>query len=313
MQSHGKLDRLYEAERVMLSEEQQVALSASNGFQRLPSIVWRERVAQWFYDVADHLAERRAVVFVAMNILDRYCSLLYSQGQEVDEKTYEVSSMTAIFLAIRIAGSGSVQVQSIVRMSQHGVRTQDIVATGTKMVRDLKLEQKVVGPSDFLGSFFALLHSASSHTIESANYLAELATCDVFFTQHKPSNVALAALLNAYSADLDTPGHNFLEVLRQSLRTDPEAQEITTLRRRLHGLYLSSIECMNEAPHVIADDSSPEDVARNGLRSTVAVRNISQEFADTEPSPRASLKRSLSTVEDLRSLKRVRSEVSIIP
>lgn len=92
-------------------------------------LVWREKIVQWFYNVVDCRNESRAVVYVAMNILDRYnaikrCNyplLRHDSSSNVNDngndngivgddnyhqhhnhrKSYKLASFTALFLAIR--------------------------------------------------------------------------------------------------------------------------------------------------------------------------------------------------------------------
>ena len=88
-----------------------------------PNMIWREKVTQWCYDVVDHLNESRDLVFVAMNILDRYSALYMSSS--TNERDYETAALTALFLAVRISGGRSLDAPDLVRMSRLGVTTQD--------------------------------------------------------------------------------------------------------------------------------------------------------------------------------------------
>jgi hypothetical protein len=77
--------------------------------------------------------------------------------------------------------------------------------------------------------------------LELARFLTELSVIDYYFVVHKPSDVALAALLN--SIDAVTGGSEIVilgfynELLRVSGGFDPAKPEVEECRNRLHVLY----------------------------------------------------------------------------
>jgi hypothetical protein len=223
----------------------------------IPNLVWREKVAHWCYGVVDHLNESRSVVYVAMNILDRYCAVSASDGCSMDERTYEMASMTAIFLAVRIAGSGNLCLQELTSMSRGQVRVRDIISTGTSMIKILTWEHRIVTPLDFVGVWLDLISEdlRSQHVFDSACYLVEIAVCDSALSPSKASDVALAAVMNSLG---ETPSdqENFAKAVKQATGIVFDTSEFSSLRARLQGIYSQSADSSskNDEPHLIDDE-----------------------------------------------------------
>ena len=114
--------------------------------------LWRERVAQWCYDVLDYLEESRDVAHVAMSFLDRYLAVLAtenSNGGEVQPFEFEVISFTSLFLAIRVCGRNkNLQIPELLQLSKllalrtvfpAPVAVQKQVAEITSFMREVEL------------------------------------------------------------------------------------------------------------------------------------------------------------------------------
>lgn len=234
-----------------------------------PNLIWREKVVQWSYDVADHLNEERSVVYVAINILDRYCASKASEELKMDEKAYEIASLSAIFLAVRIAGSGNLLISELVSMSRGGITTQDIISTGTAIVHQLRWEYKIITPIEFVKSFLKLLPSSRCGILDSATYLTEIAVCDVVLSHSKASFLAIAACLNVLRSDLPSAIPGFVKAVRDTTAIEAESDEIQDLCVRLAGVYARStsgdshqvnqIALVDSGPHIIEDDCDDDE------------------------------------------------------
>jgi len=265
----GRVQAVDEDMHLQQYQQEQPSLIGENQ-KWAPNLIWREKVVQWSYDVADHLNEERSVVYVAINILDRYCAIKSSEELNMDEKTYEIASLSAIFLAVRIAGSGNLLISELVSMSRGGITTQDIISTGTAIVHELNWEYKIITPMDFAKSFLKLL-PASSHCgiLGSASYLTEIAVCDVILSHAKASFLAIAACLNVLQSDLPSAVPSFVKAVHDTTAIEAESDEIQDLCARLAGVYSRStgddshrfnhIESADSGPHIIEDDSDDED------------------------------------------------------
>jgi len=290
-----RIQRMLAAEQVLLKRDDHALLASSSTQSSSPNSVWREKVAQWCYDVCDRLGENRTCVYVAMNALDRYNAyFVQSRKARMNERTYEVSSMTALFLAVRISGSTGrdFTIQDLLCMSRGGVTSLDITTVGTDMIRVLDWDHRVVAPLDFVRAYLEFLPSpppaaSSSVTrsdesiLNSASYLVELAVCDSLLASSKSSDIALAAVLNSMLADAGPRTQDFVIAIRAVTDTDPETAEITSLRRRLHRLYSFSVDnnaATSSAPAIIEEDegeTTTMEICPN-IQSSAAVRTVSE-------------------------------------
>ncbi len=230
-----------------------------------PNCAWREKVSQWCYDVADHLDEDRSIVYVAMTILDRYCTTL---STPIDEKQYEISSLSSIFLAVHIAGSGDLTLKELVSMSRGGVAIKDIIGEATTIADAITLSEPILTPVDFVRS--AIQHitplNVSVHKqalLDSASYMIELAVFDSFFSNRKASFVAVAALLNALEIVLVPNSKAIVQsLIKESSLTVDSIGNIMLHRTRLQCIYNHSFDYQHDAggPHIIEADDDDDDV-----------------------------------------------------
>jgi hypothetical protein len=231
----------------------------------------------------DHLRESRSIVSVATSILDRYAAVVVSKNSSdaVDSLRYEVASMTALFLAVRVAGSGNLSVQSLLAMRRHAkIQSEDIVKVGGDMIKLLSWKHRLLTPALFLARFLELVPEASDRDIgSSARYLIEVSVCDAFVARSKPSAVAIAALLNVLRADAPDLLDAFVNQVSKTTNIDALSDDISVMRRRLHNLYSLSYDSRRpDLPHVVLDgeENEGEDVPTN-FHSSAAVRTISND------------------------------------
>lgn len=292
MELHSKLERMLSNEAALMASipehnSNEMRESAS------PNLIWREKVTQWCYDVVDHLNESRDVVYVAMNLLDRHCVRCSSQPAEMDEREYELAAMTALFLAVRISGSGNLEVPDLVRMSRGGIHLQEVITTGKAMIKSVS-EHRLVTPIQFVRAFLELLPpsvdtTSRSSLLESASFLVEVSVCDAFFIGVVPSKLAMAAVLNASGSTFSSPTSlareeraSFCRRLSEASNIKCDDTEIITLRRRLHGVYSQSDESKRLAPHVVPDDDDSEDDEVTRIVTTLSTAEMVQETINCE-------------------------------
>lgn len=267
---------------------------ASSSLKTLPNSIWRERVVVWMYSIADHLRESRSIVSVATSILDRYAAVLASTAKgggtaaaaTMDSLRYEVASMTALFLAVRVAGSGNLSVQQLLAMRRHSkIQTEDIVKVGSDMVKLLSWKRRLVTPAHFLTKFLEVIPGGGHDEVgQSARYLIEMSICDTCLSRSKPSDVALAALMNVLRADAPSGTlEGFVDQVMKITGGDALSDRISSIRRRLHRLYSLSYDVRRpNLPHVVlesedASSSNSYDVAASNFHSSAAVRTISDD------------------------------------
>lgn len=249
-----------------------------------PNMIWREKVTQWCYDVVDHLNESRDLVFVAMNILDRYSALYMSSS--TNERDYETAALTALFLAVRISGGRSLDAPDLVRMSRLGVTTQEIVQIGRIMTDALSWDIKILTPADFCNAFINLLPLSNNLCLhqsitDTCRYLVEISVCDVYFSGVCASKIAFAALVSTVSSSnmFQLPEEarlSLFDQINELTGLDNVAADIASLCARLHGIFNQSQESEQQGPHLIpvSDDDINTAVA---VSRPVTTRVVSSE------------------------------------
>lgn len=281
----GTPDRLRRRQRedVAVNLEQLIALESAcvDGVQGLDfdglggtytNPIWREKVVQWCYDVVDHLNERRSIVYTAMNILDRY--VIKQNYRNLSDRLFELASLSALFLAVRISGSKTLRLSQLLGMSRSGLAVKDIIKMGTSMIKTLTWDHRVVTPMEFVRAYCDKLPSCVSdeekqNLLNYSSFLVEIAVCDVGMSNKKASQIALAATLNALnsSRSLDLPSFNkAVEAITEVVQ---ESAEVAKTRIQLQQLYNQSSESKSmSSPHLIVDDDDlPSIVSSDSLRS----------------------------------------------
>eukprot|EP00535_Pseudo-nitzschia_heimii_P006157 CAMPEP_0197185630 /NCGR_PEP_ID=MMETSP1423-20130617/12328_1 /TAXON_ID=476441 /ORGANISM="Pseudo-nitzschia heimii, Strain UNC1101" /LENGTH=381 /DNA_ID=CAMNT_0042636745 /DNA_START=321 /DNA_END=1466 /DNA_ORIENTATION=+ len=246
----------------------------SNSDPKFHKQVWRERVAQWCYDVLDYLEEPRDIAAVAMNIIDRYLAVLSTESSPttpviIGEFDYEVISFTALFLAIRVSGSNKeLEISELLQMSSNpGVpEPRHIVSAGNSMLAKLCWNNQILTPNSFLRELVALLVAEHeneevrlmngdtlSNLIDFASYLVEVSVCDVYFSSVAPSKVAFGALALAMMCNSGLSSANsrfkgflshFFEIVQEQTSMNIDCPEMNSILSQLFHVYNQSQEAV---------------------------------------------------------------------
>lgn len=260
----SQLSAMIEAENVSRNAQDHGDLRSAT-HSCAPNLVWREKVSQWCYDVVDHIGESRDVVYLAMNVLDRYCVVRSSSSRALHERDYEIAAMTALFLAVRVSGCATLELPQVMRMSRLGVRIHEILEIGTSMTESLSWDRRLLSPLVFARTLLDLLDVSAElkdSLLESATYLVEVSVCDAFFTGKHPFKVACAAVSNAIGVGTSTrvPPSQSNKFFRELTELHHSEEEVSQLQLRLHHIYSQSEENRNTSPHIIMDDSDAATV-----------------------------------------------------
>lgn len=181
-------------------------LTDSVGIRRLASKPvdedCRVKMCEWCYQVVDFCKFRRETVGIGMSYLDRY--LCTPKGREAlcNRKQYQLAAMTALYIAIKIHEPLEMETSLLADLSRGCYTEMEFVTMEQTMLQALKW--RVNGPTQlgFVQHFLALLpsniHPLVAETLfDYARYQTELAVAEHAFVGVKPSEVALAAVLNA--------------------------------------------------------------------------------------------------------------------
>ena len=237
---------------------------------------WRERVAQWCYDVLDYLEESRDVASVAMNIIDRYLAVLSKESSSsliVGEFDYEVISFTALFLAIRVSGSNKeLEISELLELSSSSGAPQarHILSAGNSMLEKLSWDHQILTPNAFLMELVGLLiiqHNKESNAnermtrervsklVDFASSLTEVSVRGIYFSAVAPSEIAFGALALAmtcnpdlFATDCQHQGFfsRFFQTVHEQTSMDIECPHMNSIISRLLNVYNQSQEAASE-------------------------------------------------------------------
>ena len=271
--------------------------------------VWREKVTQWCYDVVDYFQESRSVVYVTMNILDRFIAKNHSSF-DVSSKHFELASLSSLFLAMRISGSGNLCLSQLVGMSRSVVSAKEIIELGTRMVKSLSWNSRLVTPLEFVRAMCDELPQnidtiTRQEILDSASYFVEISVCDITLSSKRASTTAFASVLNALNEKRSLELALFNQAVENITNFVPQSLEIMKTRIQLRQLLNESCENRHtsRSPHFIIDDDNTT------LPTCVSEESIAPQPYE-EDDDIVSHKRTVSNADyDLRDSKRSKREL----
>ena len=235
---------------------------------------WRERVAQWCYDVIDLLDAPRENVYVSMNILDRY-TCACTKGQELSSKGYRLAAIASLFIALRLSASVRLKMQKLLQISQSNISIKEANAVVKQILKTLSLDKPILTPSESVRRLLSPFRNTfdkntMDEVLEHAFYLVELSVCDQHFCEVSPSKMAYAALiLSMYTAtsrctiDQMTCEH-VLNTIHTQTGMNHASIEIQSLCSHLRSTYDQSHDnqsCSSHTTPTIAIVESYDDIA----------------------------------------------------
>jgi hypothetical protein len=162
----------------------------------------RVKMCEWCYQVVDFCKFRRETVGIGMSYLDRYLCTLKGRDSLSNRKEYQLAAMTALYVAIKLHEPLEMETSLLADLSRGCYAEMEFVAMEQTILQSLKW--RVNGPTSlgFVQQFMALMPenvhpSISTAIMDYARYQTELAVSDHSFVPVKPSDLALAAILNA--------------------------------------------------------------------------------------------------------------------
>lgn len=243
----------------------------------------RETMVEWSFQVADFAHLRRDTVAIAMNYLDRYLSrkILNAKNIMCCRKLFQLSAMSALFLAIKLNEKKSITAKMFAELSRGSYSASDIHLVEEEILKTL--DWRVNGPTaqQFLCHIMLLcseplkLIKCSESFVNLCNYQLDLSVGDYWFTSLKPSALALATVLNsidnnaadAHRAEIPT----LIENISMATGIDPSSKDVLNAMARLrmllqnNGTDIASNNCyqQNISRTLTKErDSSPTCVSR---------------------------------------------------
>lgn len=141
----------------------------------------------------------REIVYISMSYLDRYLST-----RTVNRRVFQLSAMTALYIATKLFEKGRLGVLRITELSRGYFTVENIAAMEEIMLQTLNWFVHPPTPMAFCRDLMRLTSGViTSPKIrceihELVRYLTELSVCDYWFVTCKPSTIAIASFMCAF-------------------------------------------------------------------------------------------------------------------
>lgn len=230
----------------------------------------RVKMCEWCYQVVDFCKFRRETVWIGMSYLDRY--LCTPRGREAlcNRKEYQLAAMTALYIAIKIHEPLEMETSLLADLSRGCYKEMEFVEMEQTILQALKW--RVNGPTSlsFIQHFMYLIPSTvHPHVAETlfdyARFQTEIAVAEHCFVYLKPSEIALAAILNAIEGmdpilfPLKTQGKFIRNIERFS---EMIVDDVEIIQSRLSLLMVSTLsgDFADIIEHVVENESDSESL-----------------------------------------------------
>jgi hypothetical protein len=193
----------------------------------------------------DHFDLNREVVSIAMNHLDRF---LATFGEEVDKNLFQLLAMTCLYLSIKLneykhllIPESKSSMDTILRLSRGAFNLQQMEKMEYEVLQRLRWHVHPPTPQLFVKHFLFFLSVEEHEVHDLTQFMIELSVMDYFFVSFKPSEVAVASLLNALERfHPHSTIHSHLSLLGQFL--DIHSPAVIACRERLALIYAQANE-----------------------------------------------------------------------
>lgn len=236
--------------------------------------VWREMVVQWCYNVVDHIQADREIVYVAINVLDRFLASQISNPSATreyltDRKDYEAAVMASLLITLKLQGNTKLSVSDLMRMSRSSVTSKDILKAAEAIVQNLTWDKELPTTASLVRAFINILSTTlddrtKQELFDECIFSIELCVFDTRCSCELPSQVAWMVLENALSS------HGLSDDIIHSFRTDVEKltclkynqslrDYLYTLRERGLGDNIQDDSMTSRGPTIIPPDDEEEN------------------------------------------------------
>jgi hypothetical protein len=244
--------------------------------------VWRKMVVQWCYNVVDHIHADREIVYVAINILDRflasYASAPSPKARDYlsDRKDYEAAVMTSLLITLKLQGISDLGIQDLIKMSSRSIASKDIILAGKAIVESLKWNKQIPTAARFAHALVDLLPADVRRETREALYdqcifFIELSVQDKRASGELPSLLAWMALENAMCAEGLTK--DTIASFRANVVRITGLEYKRTLRQLLQNMYeMSAVDISSK--HNQQRDDGNDHSSNQHTRSSQGVHVI---------------------------------------
>lgn len=164
-------------------------------------ITWRAQMCMWAYRVVESFGINRSVVAIAFNFLDRYFSKEYLSDDPFTRAEFQLLCMSALSLAAKTHGltNQNISVFDMTDMSYGQFSVLDFEETELHLLEVLKWRLSPPIPCCFLTEFWKKWRGKplTFQWISQSRTILESSVADAYFVKHKPSQMAVGAILVA--------------------------------------------------------------------------------------------------------------------
>lgn len=233
------------------------------------------------YQVVDFCKFRRETVGIGMSYLDRF--LCTKKGEEAlcNRKLYQLAAMTALYIAIKLHEPLEMETSLLADLSRGCYTEMEFVGMEQTILSALEFRVNGPTPLGFVQHFVAMMpktvHPAVTDLLlDYARYQTELAVSEQSFASIKPSEIGLAAVLNAMEGmdqTLMPPNEQgrFIRLIEKN--TELFVEEAERAQSKLSLLMVSMISKDYERIMNSMDNESGEAEYEKGGKQSLSRRN----------------------------------------
>jgi len=172
----------------------------------------RMKMSQWCFQVVDFAKFRRETVSIAMNLLDRFlCSHPFNDAARKAmncRKAYQLASMTTLYMAIKVFEPITMEVAVFAQLSRGCYTRDEFISMEQSILSGLNWRMNGPTTMNFIELYLSALAENTSTMQKNiakivpilwtrSKYQSELACLDYEFVSRRPSDIALAAIINS--------------------------------------------------------------------------------------------------------------------
>ena len=193
-------------------------------------MICREKMATWCHQIVHCFQFQPEIVEISLNYLDRY--LVLDETSRNDRSNYQLASMTALYLAVKIHETQAIDPQMICFLSNGNFGRQDLKMMELRILK--VLDWRVNPPT--ATSFVCLMSSGlDSEVHQLTRRQIDAVAASYEFVSVPAYTIAYAALLNAMEClgmkmKAEWPAPKGVRVIQQVLK--PIVQTLPNPRRR---------------------------------------------------------------------------------
>jgi hypothetical protein len=226
--------------------------------------IWRQMIVEWYYSIIDQVGADRELVYIAMDILDRFLDVKTSYLK--DKKEYEKAVIASLLISTKLYADEYICPKELLQLTSSSITSRDIMDTAVDIYESLSWNHSIPTAARFVHTLVKLLpenftKKSRADIFENAIYQIELSVQDAICSSQPASLVAWMAVENGLeTAIFLSPDERHEFRSRVSKTTGHEYS--TELRNRLRGFQANVVlsDETKEIHHVSLKPRSLKDI-----------------------------------------------------